>query len=1090
MQKLAELCVRRPVLACVMILILVVVGGAGFFRLGVDRFPQVDLPTVSVSASLPGAAPETIETEVTEKIEEAVNTIAGVDELRSTSSEGSSSVSITFSLETYIDVATQEVRDRLGRIQNNLPDGTDPPTVRRFDPNQTPVVAIAVSGDKSIGELTDFADNTLRQQIENAGGVGEVQLRGDRSRQINIFLDAFQMRSYGLTVPDVVSALQDQNAEVPGGRIEQSEQTLTVRTRGRLRNVDDFNRVLLLAGDGRRVQLQDVARVVDGLADEATSSEFNGKAAVQLAIFKQSGTNTLEVIANVNKRMEVLRASLPSGLELNVVRSQDEFIKAAVHSVEEHLIVGSILASLVVLAFLWNWRSTLIASIAIPTSIIATFGLMWAIGFTLNVITLLALTLAVGIVIDDAIVVLENIYRLMEERDLPPLQAAIEGTREIGFAVLATTLSLVAVFLPVAFMSGIVGRFLASFGITMSFEILVSLLVSFTLTPMLTARWLGRKKTTSSTRSSAETPKTVAHASHNSSRSRGFYGYIDRFYTALLRWSMAHRWAIVLLCVGTLAAIPSLWKALPYNFLPEEDESQFQISLEAPPGTSLAATRRMARILDKRVRKLPEVQYTLMTAGGGGFGPGSANQGNIYVKLKPIDERNISQADLVQSLRRKLRRQAAAIGIEARVSPINSFGVLSGGGGRGGGGSRIQYVLSGRDFDVLKDAADRAIKKIKTVPGVADADTNLEAGQPEVNVDIDREVAGDLGVRPNVLASTIRYLVGGQQVTEFVENGEQFEAHLRADPKYRTDISGIGLLSVPASPQLTAQETSSTRTSTRVNNGANDMVALDQVVKFTTGTGPSSIERYNRRRQITVTANVEPGASEAAIGSAILKITDDLKLPAGYEVTASGSSREQQRTNDAFILALAMSFVFMYLILAAQFESWLHPVTILMTLPLTVPFALLSLILFGQSLNIFSLLGILVLFGVVKKNAILQIDHTNQLRERGMNRYEAIIEANRDRLRPILMTTLAFVAGMIPLVISTGAGAGTNRAIGTVIFGGQTLSLLLTLLAVPVIYSLFDDLLLLVARGRRRIGLGGSDFDDETARGEHIEYSK
>ena len=1084
MQKLAELCVRRPVFATVLILILVVVGTFSFFRLGVDRFPQVDLPTVSVSASLPGAAPETVETEVTDKIEEAVNTIAGVEELRSSSSEGQSSVSVTFSLDTDIDVATQEVRDRIGLVQGRLPDDVEPPTVRRFDPNSVPIMAIAVSGNQSIGELTQYADKTLRPQIENAGGVGEVQLRGDRALQINIKLDALQMRAYDLTVPAVVSALQEQNAEIPGGRIEQKNETLTLRTRGRIQKVSDFNRVLVLSGNGRQVRLSDIAQIEDGLADESTASEFNGERAVQLAIYKQSGTNTLTVIDNVKSRMDNVRKTLPAGLQLNVVRSQDDFIKAAVKSVEHHLVVGSILASLVVLAFLWNWRSTLISSIAIPTSIIATFGLIYALGLTLNVITLLALTLAVGIVIDDAIVVLENIYRLMEERDLPPLQAAVEGTREIGFAVLATTLSLVAVFLPVAFMSGIVGRFLASFGLTMSFAILVSLLVSFTLTPMLTARWLGKKKltdapATSATSSTRSSEIVVEKASHNTSRDKGFYGVIDRVYSAMLRWSMAHRWAIVLLCALTLASIPSLWKALPYNFLPEEDESQFQVSIETPPGSNLETTRRVVRALDSRIRKLPEVDYTLSTSGGGGFGPGSANQGNIYVRLKSIENRKKSQAELVSELRRKLRRQASAFEASARVSPINSFGAISGGGGRGGGGSRISYVLSGPDLSVLEAAAEKALIDIRKVPGVADADSSLERGQPEVSVDINRDVAGDLGVRPSVVASTLRFLVGGQQVTDFVEGGEQYEVHLRADAKYRTDENGLALLTVPANPQITESGTLSTRSS---DAPLSNSVPLGQVVTFSRSSGPTTIERFNRRRQITLTANVEPGASEAAIGSQIEQIGQNLKLPPQYQVTASGSSREQQRTNTAFMIALAMSFVFIYLILAAQFESWLHPVTILLTLPLTVPFALLSLLLFGQSLNIFSLLGILVLFGVVKKNAILQIDHTNQLRERGLNRYDAIIEANRDRLRPILMTTLAFVAGMIPLVVSTGAGAGTNRAIGSVIFGGQTLSLLLTLLAVPVAYSLFDDLVNWVARLRNR----GAQPQSV----EQIEYSK
>ncbi len=1092
MQKLAELCVRRPVLASVLILILVVVGAAGFFRLGVDRFPQVDLPTVSINTSLPGAAPETVETEVTDKIEQAVNTIAGVDELRSSSTQGSSSVTVTFTLETNIDVATQEVRDQIALIQNQLPLNIQPPVVRRFDPNQTPILAIVISGKKSVGDLTDYANQTLEPLIETAGGVGQVQLRGDRARQINIYLDAFKMRSYNITTPDVVNALTAQNVEVPGGNVEQSAQTLTLRTLSRFTNPSQFNSVLLLSGNGQQVHLSDIARVEDGLADEVTGSEFNGKRAVQLVVYKQSGTNTLEVIQAVTQKLAMASKTAPAGVQLTAVRSQQDFIQAAVHAVEEHLILGSVLASLVVLLFLWNWRSTLISSIAIPTSIVSTFGLMWAMGFTLNVITLLALTLAVGIVIDDAIVVLENIYRLMEEKNLPPIQAAIEGTREIGFAVLATTLSLIAVFLPVAFMNGIVGRFLASFGLTMSFAILVSLLVSFTLTPMLTARWLGKKKknAASSTGNVAVIVPTntdlapanagseallTSHNAHGSShdaqdstRARGFYSYIDRFYTMLLKWSMANRLVIAIVCGGVLFSIPILWKMLPYNFLPDEDESQFQITIELPPGTSLDVTRKAVRKIDAQIRKSHDVQYTLMTVGAAGFGSGTTNQANIFVGLKPIEQRNLSQTDIVQKMRRSLRKPAANLGMTTfRVSPINSFSVLSGG-GRGGG--NISYVLSGNDLDALQKIAQKAIAQINKIPGVADATTSYEAGAPEVQVAINRDEAGDAGVSPLVVANTLNYLVGGQKVTDYLEGGYEYEVHIRAAAPFRTDPSGIGQMTVPANPSITATTSSGTSSTGNASGGSSSSVPLNQVVDFKRSTGPSQIDRYNRRRQITISANVVPGASEANIGRGIETVFRNLKLDPSYTLTPSGTSREQQRTNAAFIQALTLSFIFMYLILAAQFESWLHPVTILLTLPLTVPFALISLLIFGQSLNIFSLLGVLVLFGVVKKNAILQIDHTNQLRDKGMNRLDAIVAANRDRLRPILMTTLAFVAGMIPLVFSHGAGSGTNRAIGTVIFGGQILSLLLTLLAVPVIYSLFDDAAHSVSSIRQRFG--------------------
>ena len=1059
MQKLAELCVRRPVFACVLILILLVVGTAGFFRLGVDRFPQVDLPTVSVSASLPGASPETMEVEVTDKLEEAVNTIAGIDSLTSTSSEGSSSIRVTFTLETDIDVATQDVRDRIARAQRDLPENVDPPTVRRFDPNQIPVLSIAVSGTQPIGLVTKYADVNLRDLVENAGGVGDVQLRGDRERQINIIPDAERMRAYNLSVPDLIRALQAQNSDIPGGNVEQKDQTLSLSVEGRIKSVKDFEDILLRSGGGVRLRLGDVARVEDGLADEASSSELNGQRTVQLAIYKQSGYNTLDVIQNVRARVERARETAPPGIEASIVRSQDEFIRAAVNSVEEHLLLGSVLASLVVLFFLWNWRSTLIASIAIPTSLIATFALMWILGLTLNVITLLALTLAVGIVIDDAIVVLENIYRFIDEKGMPPLQAAIEGTREIGFAVLATTLSLVAVFLPVAFMNGIVGRFLASFGLTMSFAILVSLFVSFTLTPMLTSRWLSKKSTnTTDTRPEIQSP-----AHDNRARQGGFYGAIDSTYVTMLKWSLTHRWVIVLLCVGALATIPVGLRALPYNFLPEEDESQLQVSLRGPQGTSLEVTRALSHKVDAALRKFPEVDYTLLNVAGSiyGGGGGDFNEANIYVHLKDVDKRALPQSEVINKMRKTLGKIGRQAKTKVRVSPINSLGLIG-----GGGAGRIQYILSGPNLDRLKTGADKAVAQIEKVPGVADADSSLELGQPQIKVRINRTMAGELGVDPSVLANTLRYLVGGNKVTDYVEDGRQYEVHLRAPLQDRTSIAGIAQLTVPANPDIVAPEISSGAVSAAPNAGGAQTVELGRVVSFEKTSGPASIARYNRRRQITLSANVEDDASEAEIGTAIEKIVKNLNLGSDYEVSASGSSLEQQRTNQAFLLALSLSMVFMYLILAAQFESWIHPLTILISLPLTVPFALLSLWLFGQSLNVFSLLGILVLFGVVKKNAILQVDHSNQLREQGMNRFDAIVQANRDRLRPILMTTLAFVAGMLPLVLSSGAGAGTNRAIGTVIFGGQTLSLLLTLLAVPVVYSLFDDAINWLARRR------------------------
>ncbi len=1066
MQKLAEICVKRPVFAAVLILILVVVGAFGFGHLGVDRFPKVENPTVSVSTTYTGASPEAMETEITDVIEGSVNTIDGIDELRSSSSEGSSNVTIAFNLDKDPDVATQEVRDKVALVTNQLPIEVKAPTVRKQDPDSSPIIGVALAGDDSIRNITEYADKILTPQLENVEGVGDVSLAGGRLRQINIQPDPYKMRAYGLSVNDLITAVQNGNVELPGGDVEGGNTTYTLRTLGRVTNPADFGSISLKSAGGGIVHLRDVAEVVDGEQDPTTAADINNKPTVLLYVRKQSGVNTLSTIEAVKARVKKATATLPPTYTMQIVRDQSQYIDAAVHAVEEHLVVGSILAILVVLVFLLNWRATLISAMSIPASIIATFGLLWAFGYTLNIITLLALTLAVGIVIDDAIVVIENIFRVMEEQGLTADEAAIQGTREIGLAVLATTLSLIAVFLPVAFMSGLTGRLLSSFGITMSFAIMVSLLVSFTLAPSLGARWLGISG------QGKPAPHGEAIINHDGSRAKngghggdegpnskstGFFSYIDRFYTVLLEWSMAHRWVIVLVSAASLAAVPTLYKMAPFNFLPDDDESQFQITARAPEGTSLENTTALANRMEKAIRKVKGVDYTLMTING--FGPSnSVNNASIFVRLKDISERDQSQNEISQQLRRSLSRQFATDNLRLTVAPLNALP----GFGAAGGGRGVQYVLTGPDLPTLSAAATKMLVEVRKLPGVADADTNFITGQPEYEASIDRDKAADLGVNVNAVATALNYLIGGQQVSNYLEKGEQYEVHIRGPHDYRKDPTGINLWTV-----------------TSATNGAVD---LNQVVKLQRGLGPTTINRLNRQRQIVISANTAPNASAGTILNGMQAIYAKLDMPPGYVGAPTGSSKEQLKAMQAFFAALGMSVVFMYLILAAQFESWLHPVTILLSLPLTVPFALLSVVLFGQSLNIYSALGILLLFGVVKKNGILQVDHTNQLRERGMSRYDAIIQANRDRLRPILMTTIAFVAGMLPLIVSSGTGSGTNRAIGSVIFGGQTLSLLLTLLATPVAYSLLDDLTMVIGQVRAKMGFGGGNAADEMPR--------
>src|SRR5579863_1072069 len=1003
-----------------LIVALMVVGGFSFFTLGVDLFPKVDLPTVSVSVNNPGASAEEIETDITKRIEDAVNTISGIDSLRSTSVEGNSTVVITFSLDKNGDVAAQEIRDKVNLIVNDLPDTAKAPVVQKFDPDATPIMQIALSSPRPLREVTEIADKQIKPQLENINGIGQIQMVGGLKREIRVWVDPDKMRAYNLAISDVANALRQQNMEMPAGNVNAGARELAVRTLGRLVDPAQFNEIAIATRGSYVVKLRDIGYAEDSQEEPTTAARLNGDAAVTMVVSKQSGQNTVAAADALKDRIKQIQAVLPKDIHIQVINDQSIFIKAAVHSLEEHLVEGSILAAAIVFAFLANIRTTLISAVAIPTSIISTFALMAAIGFDLNQITMLALTLMVGIVIDDAIIVLENIYRFMEEKGMSPYRAAIEGTKDIGLAVMATTLSLLAVFLPIGFMRGIVGRFMSSFGFTASFAIAVSLLVSFTLTPMLTSRFV----------------KVIPNheGGKKSSKDSRFFRFLDVHYTGMLEWAMAHRKTMVVISVLVVLSTVPLFMLVGKNFIPADDRSEFQASIRAPEGTSLAATVTIAERIARDIRALPGVNATLTSVGVGsasftGSSAGEANSASIYVKLVGRGDRKDTQNQLMAKAREILTHYPK----DLRTS------VGQAADGPGGGQADVQFTLTGPDLDKLNTYSQTLLAQLKQIPSVADADTSLVYGKPELRVEIDRQRAADLGVRVNDIAQALNTMVAGQVVSSFPSGGEEYDVRLRADMAYRTSAEGLRQLTVFS-------------TNTR------GWVPLDQVVRIKSGDAPSSIGRLDRQREVTLSANVLPGGSQQKIISSLNQLADDLHMGPGYRSELLGTSKELNRTAYYFIVAIALTFIFMYIVLAAQFESFLHPFTILLTLPIAVPFGILSLLMFGQSVNIMSGLGLLLLFGIVKKNAILQIDHTNGLRAAGVDRYEAIIQANRDRLRPILMTTTALVAGMLPLVLSNGEGSASNRSIGVLVVGGQTLCLLLTLLAVPVFYSLFDDM--------------------------------
>jgi HAE1 family hydrophobic/amphiphilic exporter-1 len=1059
MYWLAELCVRRPVFALMLILSLVVAGIAAFPQLGVDRYPNMDLPSVYVRTVYPGAASQEVESEVSQVLEDAIATVAGIDELRSISSDGMSLVLVTFNLKRDIDSGSQDIRDAVASVLNRLPPGIDPPVVQKQDTDSSPIITLAVSGPRTQSELFLLADRYVKNVIESAPGVGQVTIAGAADRAVQVNIDAKRLAAHRLSILQVRDALAWQNAEVPGGRVDEGQRERTLRTLGRVAHARDFPDLAVATVGGTTVRLSDLGEVRDATKEVRTLARLNGKPAVVLQVQRQSGENTVRVIEGIKARLPRSRAMLPADISVTVIQDQSRYILAALHEIEGHLITGSILASITVLLFMRSWRSTFIAAVAIPTSIVATFAFMKLFDFTLNNVTMLALVLMVGVVIDDAIVVLENVFHLIEEEGMDPRQAAIVGTREIGPAVLSTTISLVIVFLPVSFLSSVTGRMLFQFGLTATVAILVSMLISFTLTPMMCSLLLKKSK-----------PLAGPHGAPRAEpRSRqGFYHWIEVGYMGLLRLSMRFRWAVLILVAATIATNWYLYDLVKQDYIPTNvDESEFEVSITAPEGASLAAMNEALRAVEAQVQALDGVELLLVTVGTRGFG--GVNRGEMYVRLADIRGRSFSlgrwwrgllKGDSGEAWRGNFSQRDKMAEVRALLKPLKDLrvSVRNLTSLRQGAPVDIDFSITGPDIEALAQFSERLRQEALKIPGIVDVDTTLKLDKPELLVEINRELAADLGVEAREIAETLRVAVGGDdRVSRYrdVSVDDAYDVELRLVNLDRRDVAAISQLYVRAKPSP-ARGGILLPISAAPSGPA--LTRIDNVVDFRFGVAPARIDRLDRQRMVAVRANVAPGYALADRIDALQQAADNLGVPPGFDTRVLGRGRELERTLKDFVWTFALSFIFMYIVIAAQYEHLVHPFVILLSLPLAVPFGLISLYWGGETLNLYSALGILVLFGVVKKASILQVDHTNVLRAKGLNRLDAIMQANRDRLRPILMTTIAFVAGLLPLLIANGPGAEERRSIAVLAVGGQTLSLLLTLLAIPVIYSYLDDI--------------------------------
>jgi len=1041
---LSDISIKRPVFATMMMVLLVTLGIVSRRRLSIDEYPDVTYPVIIVNTTFPGASPESMMRDVSKPLEEALNTVQGIKEITSTSFQGSSLVRLMFHLGVDVAVAQQDVQAKVARIRRQLPQNIEEPVIRHFDPNEAPIMGIAVqSGERPLRELTDLSEEVIATRFEAIAGVGGVNLIGGSRRQIRVQLDADAMRAYGVSPTQVSAALDRENQEVPAGRVQRGTQEQLVRVTGRIVDPKAFADIAVTVRNGVAVRLGDVATVVDGAEDRRTAAEINDTTMVALEILKVSGANTVQVADSVRAAVAVIERMIPEDVKLRIIRDDSRRIRESLHDVQLSIVLGAILTIAIIYLFLNSWRSTVITGLTLPVSIISSFFIMWVFGFTINTMTLMALSLAIGLLIDDAIVVRENIVRHVE-MGKDHHRAAKEGTDEIGLAVISTTLAVVAVFVPVAFMGGMIGKIFFQFGVTVAFAVLVSLFVSFTLDPMLSSVWYD--------------PEIAGAHGHGAAPKNAIRRAVFRFnawfervadrYPRALAWALSHRIAVMGGAAATIVLAMIIIPRLGFTWMPDINGDEFSVGYRVPPGSRIEYTTEKGREIARFLRSQDEVVFTYLSVGGGFRG--TSNNGNIFVMLHPKSERKRDLFAIQNDLRGQLRQIP---GVQASIQGQQSI--------FGGRGRPISVNVQGPEPTRLKIAAERVLAAIRAVPGIAEPTSSEEGEIPQLDVRVNRQEAWRSGLGIGSIAGTLAPLFSGQRATRWEDpNGYSHDVVVVYPDSMRTSAADVAGIPVPS-------------TTNDARTGSGIMVPLSQVADVRAGVGPQQIERRMLEQQVSVSAGILPGYALGDVADRAKAAIDQIGLPPGYHVVFSGDVQNLRETKGYVLEAIILAVVFIYLILASLFGSFLQPLSIMLALPLSFIGVGLALLVTNGNLNVMTMIGIIMLMGLVTKNGILLVDFANQQREAGMDRREALLTSGRIRLRPIVMTTVAMIFGMLPLALAIGAGAEQRAPMARAVIGGLITSTILTLFVVPVVYTLLDDAAAWLARRRAHGPTGG-----------------